>query len=167
METETEIKNEIISVKDIVLRKIDAREVLMRSKKYFALRAIALIALAAFVFLMSASIFNFISFSLRLNQLGYPFAFGTRGFGLFFKFFPWGLLVLDVVFIIALEWLLRTFRFAYQIPSVYILLALVIVSGSIGFGIDRGTSINDRMLYQAQMHHLPRPWNDFYGGFRH
>ena len=163
---EPEIKNET-SIKEIILRKIDAREVSMHSKKYFVLQAIALAALVVLVLIISASIFNFIFFSLRLNQLGFPFSFGSHGFLIFLQFFPWGLLVLDAVFVILLEWLLRKFRFAYLTPSVYILLGLLLIVAAIGFGVDRGTSINDRMLYQADLHRLPPPWNDFYRGFRH
>ena len=139
----------------------------MHSKKYFVLRVIALAALVVLVVGISASICNFIFFSIRLNHPGSPFAGGPHGFGLFLEFFPWGLLLLDIIFIMLLEWLLRKFRFAYMTPSVYLLLGLLLIVVAIGFGLDRGTSINDRMLHQADMHHLPPPINDFYRGFRH
>ena len=163
---ETENNNNQTSIKDIVLHKIDTNEISMHSKKYFALRVIALVALVALVLIISASIFNFIFFSLRLSHQGNPFAGGSHGFGLFLEFFPWGLLLLDVIFVVLLEWLLRKFRFGYLTPSAYILIGLLLVVIGIGFGVDRGTPFNDRMLHQADMHRLPRPMNDFYRGFR-
>ena len=64
---------------------------------------------------------------------------------------------MDIIFVVLLEWLLRMFRFAYRFPSLYVLAVLLFIVAVIGFGVDRGTTVNDRMLRQADMHHLQMP----------
>ena len=48
------------SMKNSVLHKIDAKEVSMRPKSYFILKAVAMVVLAIVVLLVSAFIFSFI-----------------------------------------------------------------------------------------------------------
>ena len=46
------------------------------------------------------------------------------------------------------------------------LLGLIIIAAVIGFSVDRGTPLNDRMLDKADAHHLPSPLGAFYTDLR-
>lgn len=154
------------SIKDTILSKIDSKEISMRTKKYFVGKTVALIALVSAVLIVSAGLFNFIFFSIRIHSHGYLLSFGPQGFSLFLMLFPWWMLVLDAALIVILEWLIRKFRFGYKVPVLYLLLVLLGVAALLGFTTDRITPVNDRLLHRADSHQLPRTINGFYEGFR-
>lgn len=148
-----------------ILQKIREGEVVMRPKLYFTLRAVALVLVTLAVLALSVFICNFIFFTLRLN--GHESLLSRPGgLFLFLRFFPWGLVVLDVALVFLLEWMLRQFKFAYQRPTLYLSLALVAVVLSAGFVIDRGTPFNDRILMRADRGGLPPPFVQIYEGSR-
>lgn len=152
-------------LKEKILAKIREGEVVMRPKVYFTLRAAALMLVALVVLTLSVFICNFIFFTLRLN--GHESLLGRPGgLFLFLRFFPWGLLVIDIALIFLLEWMLKSFKFAYQKPTLYLALALVAVVLSAGFVIDRGTPFNDRVLMWADRGGLPPPFVQIYEGSR-
>ena len=154
------------SIRDTILEKIHSREVLMRPKKVFVIKTIVLIVLAGFILLISAVMFNFIFFTIRLSKHGYLLSFGSQGFWLFLKVFPWGLFVLDIASVIFLEWLLQKFRLGYRIPGLFLLLGLLTVSCLLGFAADRATPLNDRLMQEADMQNLFQPLDAFYTNFR-
>ncbi len=154
-------------MKDRLLRKIDARELLMRPKIYFTLQVAALTLVAIAVLLVSIFIFNFIFFSIRINSRDSLLGFGPRGIWAFLAFFPWMFLLVDVVLVLVLEWLLRKFRSGNRIPALYLLFGLIGLTVVTGLFIDRATGINDRMLLRSDEHLLPPPLDAFYGGARH
>lgn len=152
-------------LKQKILTKIREGEVVMRPRFYFTLKAAALALVALAVLALSVFICNFIFFMIRLNGheslLAHP-----GGFFLFLRFFPWELLALDVALVLFLEWMLKRFKFAYQKPTLYLALALVVVVLSAGFAIDRGTRFNDRVLMRADRGGLPPPFVQIYEGSR-
>ncbi len=154
------------SIKDSILQKINSHEVLMRPKKSFVIKTVVLVLLAGLILLMSAVMFNFIFFTIRLNGQGYLLSFGSKGFWLFLKIFPWGLFVVDIASILFLEWLLQKFRFGYRMPGLFLLLGLLVVASVLGFTADRATPLNDRLLHQADMQHLLPALDSFYMNLR-
>lgn len=145
-----------------VIAKIDAKELTMRSRGYFVLRGVVLVLLAFAVLAISVFICNFILFSLRINEHETLLNFGGRGVIAFLSFFPWGLLALDVILIVLLEYLLRRFRFGYRSPVLYLLIGLLVLTVSVGLFVDRATDVNDRLMRRAHQHTLPAPFNDYY-----
>lgn len=156
-----------IPLRDRIMSQIKSEHISMRPRVYFTLQ-IAAIALVAFlVLLLSVFIFNFILFSIRINSHDAFLGFGPRGIVAFLMFFPWPLLVLDAALIFVLEWLLRTFKFGYRLPIVYVLGAILAITFVTGFALDRGTFLNDHLMERAEgEHHLPPPFNALYGGAR-
>jgi hypothetical protein len=153
-----------IDLKDRILRDIQAGKVSMRPKLYFSLKIAALVMVAFAVVCISIFILNFILFSLRIGSQAMLLGFGPRGFLLFLSFFPWGLLLIDLVLLIVLESLLRRFQFGYRTPTLYLLLGLLALTFSVGFALDKGTGFNDEMLTRARDRHLPPPVGGFYQG---
>ncbi len=152
-------------LKEKILKKIREGEVVMRPKYHFTLRAAALVLVALAVLVVSVFICNVLFFVLRLN--GHESLLGRPGgLLLFLRFFPWELLALDVALILLLEWMLARFKFAYQKPTLYLALALVVVVISAGFALDRGTLFNDRVLMRADRGGLPPPFIQIYEGSR-
>jgi hypothetical protein len=154
------------TIKEAILHKINTKELLMRPKLYFTIKVAAIIILALSVLLISVFIINFILFGIRINSHEMLLDFGPRGWGVFLRFFPWLLLLLDIVLIIILETLVRNFKFGYKIPALYLLLGLLASIGFLGFVIDRGTDVNDRLLVQSDMHRDHPPFMGIYGSAR-
>lgn len=132
-----------------VTEKIKAGKVSMYPRARFVFRAGVLVVLSVVTFLASIAIVNFILFSLHLNNTNELLGFGPRGWGAFFRFFPWGLLVIDIVSIALLVSLLRTFRFGYRTPLLYVLGALMLCVVFLGFALERHTPMN--MLLDREM----------------
>jgi hypothetical protein len=151
-------------IKDQLLDRIKKGEVVMRPKFHFTLKVLATALVAFAVLVISVFIFNFILFSIRINHHDTLLSFGVDGLVAFLFFFPWLLLLVDILLIALLEWLLRQFRFGYTIPVLYLLAGIVVMTAVTGFALDRGTPFNDRMIERAR--HLPAPVGDFYDGAR-
>ncbi len=149
------------NIKDTILGKIRSEQILMRPRLYFTLQVVGSIILALCVFFISIFIVNFILFSLRINGHDAYLGFGPRGVEAFLRFFPWELLVLDAALVVALQWMLRQFRVAYQMPVLYLIGGLIAFSVIAGVGLDRGTQFNDEMLNQADQHQLG-PFDEIY-----
>lgn len=152
-------------LKDRILEEIRHGKVAMRPRAYFVLQvsALAVVALAALV--TSVFIFNFIVFSLRVNHEDLLLGLGPRGWGAFIAFFPWTLLVLDIMLVLALEFLVRKFSWGYKVPMLYLLGGLLVLTILAGVVLDRGTPLNDR-LWRGHRG-LPPPFGQIYRGARH
>lgn len=153
-------------IKDYILRKINTKELSMRPKLFFTLKIVAVAMLAALVLLVSIFILNFILFSIRINSHDALLGFGPRGWSAFAHFFPWPLLILDIIFVTLLGFLLRKFRFGYKTPVLYLLVALLGGSAVLGFVVDRGTGMNERFLRNSDERKGPPPFGDIYGHAR-
>lgn len=164
MENKQEQKN--INMKDNLLKKIRTNEITMRPKYYFIIKIVLIAVVSIIVLVVSVAIFNFISFTTRINGHDSLLGFGLRGFIFFLELFPWLLLIIDIVFVVLLEWLLRRFRFGNKIPVLYLLIAILIIAVSVGLVIDRGTSFNDNFLNHADQHHLPMLLNNYFENAR-
>ncbi|MEK7530798.1 MAG: hypothetical protein AAB573_02925 [Patescibacteria group bacterium] len=143
------------NIKNSILEKIRTKEVSMRPKIYFALRVAALVATSIAMLLVTVFIINFISFSIRINSHEALLGFGPRGIEAFLLFFPWELLAFDIALVLLLVWLMRSFRFGYMTPALYLgagLFALILVSGVL---IDRGSTLNDHFIQSDEWHRPP------------
>ncbi len=154
------------SSKETVLAKIREKSVHMRPKLFFTFETILAGLVAVVILVVSIALVNFILFGLRLNGHESLLGFGPRGLLAFFVVFPWPLLILDVLLVLFLETLLRRFKFGYRSPVLYLLLALLALATSAGLALDRGTSVNDRLLYQADHGGLPSPFGEIYEHMR-
>ncbi|MDB5189987.1 MAG: hypothetical protein JWN49_313 [Parcubacteria group bacterium] len=150
------------TVQERIMAKIQDHELTMHSRLFFVVRVVATALLAFMVLLISIFLVNFLFFTLRVNGHEPLLALGSRGAWLFVQLFPWWLLVLDIVCIVVLENVLRTFKFGYRSPVLYLFLVLVVVASAIGIGLDRGTDVNDRILRHADRGDLPGPLNSLY-----
>lgn len=153
--------NEPSQLKDRILRRIDEQKISMRPKLYFTLQLVSIGIVAAAILLFTIFIFNFLVFSIRINSHDALLGFGPRGLQAFIMFFPWNLLLVDIVLVFVLEWLIRRFRFAYKVPVLYLLGVLCVATVAFGYGIDRG-GFNDDALDRADRHELFGPVGEFY-----
>lgn len=143
-----------------IIEKVNAQissgKVEMRSRAVFVLKSIALVLLSIFVFLASTLIINFIIFAVHMQSADALLQFGPRGWYAFLTFFPWRLLVVDVLGIILLIMLLRTFRFGYRVPLLYIGGAILIAASVFGFVLEQHTPMNDVLMREANRPEMPR-----------
>ncbi len=154
------------SLRDKILGQIKSERIAMRPRLYFTLQLAAVAFVSFLVLIISIFIFNFILFSIRINSHEAFLAFGPRGIVAFLTFFPWVFLIADVLLIVLLEWLLRTFKFGYRLPILYVLGAILLITFATGFVIDRGTPFNDRLMVRAGGPGLPGPLNGMYRDVR-
>ncbi|MBA3732775.1 hypothetical protein H0W91_00130 [Patescibacteria group bacterium] len=142
------------NLKDLVLRKIESGELSMKPKYYFVLKVSLLIFIAFVTFMLSALLVSYILFSLREGGQFFLIGFGTRGLYEFFMVFPWLLLGLDILLLLFLDWLLKSFRFGYNSPIIYLfsgsLLLITVLGSLINF-----TSFHDNMMRRAEGKNLP------------
>lgn len=128
----------------------------MRSRAIFVCKSIALVLLSIFVFLSTTLMVNFIIFSIHMQSTDAFLGFGPRGWYAFLTFFPWMLLVGDVVGALLLIMLLRTFRFGYRMPLLYISGAVLVAASVFGFALERHTPMNDVLIREANRPEMPR-----------
>lgn len=155
------------NIKETILEKISSKEISMRPRYYYWARMFLLGAVSVGIFITSTFILNFILFNIRINSQEDLLFFGVRGWGAFLYFFPWTLLLIDAVLVLALLALLRQFSFGYKNPLLFLLLVMVALIGSVGLFIDRATGINERFMRAAEERRLPPPLHQFYGGVHH
>jgi hypothetical protein len=163
IETEKQQYSESASQK--VLAKIQAHELTMRPKLHFTLKSLALALVAIVILILSVSIGSFILFTIRASHQAALLGFGVSGYVLFFRFFPWTLLTLDILSIITLQWMLRKFRFGYKSPLLYLLLSIVAVTLLVSTVVDRSHG-SDSILRGAHHHGIPFVGNLFDQGRR-
>ena len=155
------------SLRDSIVAKIGAEKITMRPRVYFTIRIAAAAVLSILVLLVSVFIFNFILFSIRINSHDAFLSFGPRGIEAFLRFFPWPLLLLDIVLIALLDRIVRTFKFGYRSPVVYLVGGILLITLLAGLVLDRATPFNDQLMTRAEGdHHLPPLFEELYRDVR-
>ena len=148
-------------MKDRVLGRIKSGQVAMHSQFYFAMRIAALVVVLLLALVVSILLFTFLFFTIRINIHDAMSPLGADWWLMFARFFPWHLLILDILLVAAAEWLMRSFLFAYRSPAVYLLFVLLAFVLALAAFIDHA-GFNDQMLQRARAHRLPEPFSDMY-----
>lgn len=146
-----------------ILNKIESNEIKIETKLHFTLKAILLILVILSILAISIFIFNFILFNVRISNQESLLAFGPRGILAYLRFFPWPMFILDLILIVVLQWIIRSFKFGYKTPTLYMIFGIMILVLLFGSLIDRGTDLNDRILRRADQERLMKPFGRFYG----
>lgn len=154
------------ALREQILREIDSGKVAMRPKLYFSLKVFATISVTISILILSTFLFNFILFSIRINGQDALLGFGPRGIHAFLRFFPWSLLIVDILLVALLGKLIRRFRFGYKTPTLLVLGTVFIGTMLMATFLDRGTHMNDRLFRASRQQHLPSPMNSLYRGAR-
>ncbi len=155
MNTETTKEN----IKGEVLKKIISGEVAMKPKYYFVLKLCLLVLLVALVFLSSIFLLSYIIFNVRIGGEVFLLGFGKQGLYHFIVAFPWIMLILTTILLLTLDWLLKSFRFGYESPILYLFLFTLVIMTLLGSVINF-TSFHKGLMQQAERSKLP-----FGGGF--
>ncbi len=141
-----------------IVEKIEAGAVTMRSPLHFLFKTIVLISALIGVFLTSTVILNFILFSIHHNSHHTLLGFGPLGWGAFLHFFPWALFCIDVVLVSVVLYLLRSFRFGYKTPKLYLIALLAFGVVVVGTVIEKSSEVfNMQVMHRVEEGRLPRP----------
>ena len=138
-----------------ILEAIREKKVSMRPRTYFILRMAALLSIAIAVLIVSVFIFGFIFWSVTMSGQSLLLGFGTPGWLIFLTLFPWWLLLLDVALLILFESLMRQFSFGYRVPVLYLLIALLLGSATIGILLEDFIHVQERIGVRVQNHQIP------------
>ena len=138
-----------------VLEKIERGEVTAHSKNYFRLKVLALVFTISSTFIVSILLCSFILFNLRASGQASLIGFGSHGTLLFFLLFPWKFFLVNIILIILSGLLIRSFRFGYKIPVLYLGGAFIIVMTLIGITLDQLTNLPPSILKNANTHSVP------------
>jgi len=142
------------SISEAVLDKIKSGGVRIKPKLYFVLKTILVVLGGLAIGLFVLFLISFISFALRASGVWFLPEFGLRGFGMFFSYLPWLLILMAALLIIGLETLLKRFTFIYRKPVIYSLLAVILIAFLGGFLIDR-TPFHSGLFLRAREGNLP------------
>lgn len=158
--------NQNNDIKNQVLEKIQTGKINMRPRFYFILGVVSLVVVSIVTLLISSLLVSFMIFSLVASGRLFLFGFGLHGFLMFFILFPWPLLIIEIAFIVLLEWLIKKFKFGYR--SSLSRLVLVILLASIAISVVIGiTPLHSNLQRRAERRNLPLPFvGDFYRGIR-
>ena len=137
-----------------VLEKIHRGDIAPLPRWYFALRVVGVLLLALVILALAAFLASGIMFALRESGEQMLLGFGVRGFETFAELFPWTLLAIMVILAVVLEWALRSLRFAYRTPLLYLFCGVVALTALAGVVLDR-TPLHATLLSQADEHALP------------
>jgi len=147
------LKNEK-SISETVLDEIKRGDIKMKPKIYFILRVfllvLGIIAVSAFILYL----ISFIVFSLRVSGVWFLPGLGMLGVKLFLFSLPWLLIIISLLLIIILEILARYFKFVYQRPIIYSVLAIIIIIVLATFVIGK-TQLHSGLMGRAQQGCLP------------
>ncbi|HNW71440.1 MAG TPA: hypothetical protein PKZ36_00935 [Candidatus Paceibacterota bacterium] len=124
-----------------LFQRIEKEGLKQKSKTYFKLRIVFLVLIIIAIFIISIFLCSFVLFSLRASDQISLIGLGGHGTVLFFKLFPWGLFLLNSALIIWAGLMIRSFRFGYKTPILYLGLGTVFVMTICGVIIDQGTSL--------------------------
>ena len=137
-----------------ILEKIKAGDIKMRSKSYFIVHLVLLIVVAILILLTSSFVISFIFFGIHISGRLFLLGFGWRGLAVFFVTFPWTILLIDILLVIALEWLLKRFQVGYRYPLFYTLGGIVLVTIATAIIINQ-TPLHNLLYHQEQRRQLP------------
>ncbi len=149
-----------------VLDRIHAGRVSMHSRSYFVLRAATVIFVAIFALVLSIFLFNLVLFVLFTGGRAPLLTHGTNGFLFFVRFFPWWILLADILLLVLLRSLVRQYSFSYRRPTLYVVFTILVVVGSLGFLLYHHTDVNERIEHEAHRGRLPPPIRAFYDDAR-
>ncbi|MDR3570778.1 MAG: hypothetical protein P4L81_01080 [Candidatus Pacebacteria bacterium] len=140
-----------------VMDAIHSGRVQMRPRWKFVLSGVLAALGVAILLFTLLFIVSFAIFTLRQTGALFVPEFGMRGVFVFFAALPFILLALLLVFVIVLEVLVRRYRVGYRTPLLVSVLAILIIIGLGGLGIER-TRVHEMILREAMMPgELPPP----------
>ncbi len=144
MNTENKTENQI-NIKEKVLDQIKSGKVSMRSKAYFLVKLGLLTFVTILTTLVSVFLLSFIIFSSSVDGSIFLVRFGGSGLYNFVLTLPWYLLVVDIFLLLFLDLLLKSFRFGYKSPVLYLFIGTFVVVTIVSTSINL-TSFHQRVM---------------------
>ena len=149
------------NIKQEVLKAIESGAVKQRPHWYFVVRGVLIGTGIAIVLCLAFYLASFILFMLQQSGVWFAPSFGLRGWFSFFRSLPWLLVGFSIIFVVALEFMVRRYAFAYREPLSYSVLGIVGVV-FLGSVIIFETSLHRSLFIQAERRGLPPPIASFY-----
>jgi hypothetical protein len=148
-----------------VLEKISRDEVKIHPKTYFRIKFAFLMFLVFLIIAIAIFIASFVVFSFKISGNHLLVGLGPNGWMAFLAIFPWTLFIIDMLLIILLEWLLRSFKFVYKVPIFYLILSTLAIMILSGFVVAQ-TPLHKDLLIQSGNNSLIEPFESLYEGAR-
>ncbi len=142
------------TLKNTLLERIKSGKINMKSKRHFVFQIVILSAIVFLTFVVAVLLASYILFGLHATQESSLLGFGARGIETFILLFPWGLLLLFILLLLALDVLVKRFKFGYHRPFVYLFVISAVSITTIGF-IVAVTPFHGNLLRQAEQKNLP------------
>tara|TARA_Y100000310_G_scaffold223105_1_gene224900 strand:+ start:2118 stop:2813 length:696 start_codon:yes stop_codon:yes gene_type:complete len=131
-----------------ILEKIKSEKIQMRSKQFFALKAVPLISGLIIVFLAGIFILSFAFFIINTKNLLFLTKFGWLGAKGLVIAMPWLLLIIFAIFIILSQAFAKNFSIVYKKPLIYSFAFILILSLCFGLFISK-TPLHNKLSKQA------------------
>ncbi|MEZ4200317.1 MAG: hypothetical protein R3B69_01825 [Candidatus Paceibacterota bacterium] len=142
------------TIKENLIKKIQAGEITMVPRWQFVLRATLGVLGVLIVAVLAVYFLSFVLFTL--NQSGLLFApmFGWSGVMLFVMASPWFIILLTGLFLVVLYILVSQYAFSYRQPLVYSLVGVVLVVVAVASLIHQ-SNMHERMRGFMERHEVP------------
>ena len=147
------MKNEP-DIKTKVLEKIHSGNLHKRPKAYFIAQVTLIVLLSVIALVLSVFVLSFIIFSMHESGVQFLLGFGQRGILAFLALFPWGILILDLLLFVIIDWLFRYFEFGYRVPVLRVFFGTLVLA-VIGSVIIDITPLHSMLLEKADHGGLP------------
>ena len=141
-------------IQERVLARITHGEVAMHSRAYFALRVASAALLSLVTLVLSVFVLSFVMFGVHESGEQFLLGYGLRGLTTFISLFPWFLFVIDIAFILLLEWSLQGFKVGYRLSLMTLFLAVFAGSAVLAFLLAL-TPLHPALLDRADRGELP------------
>ena len=151
--------NEENSIKENIIKAIQAGKVNMKPRWHFVLQTVLLIAGTILAALALLYLVSFIIFVLHQTGSWFVAGFGMHGITEFLMSFPWIIALITLIFLIILEILVRKYSFGYRKPLLITSAAVLVLVVGGGFVV-ANTSFHRGLFDSAEEERLP-----FGGGF--
>lgn len=146
--------NQHSNTEDKILGDIKDGKIKMKPRLYFIAKGILLGFAFGILLLLTIYLASFIIFSIRISGIWFLPFFGNGHFSMILATLPWVLITLAILAIVTLEISAKKFRFVYQKPIAYSLLA--ITSGILLLGLLVGLSpFHARVFHGARQRSIP------------
>jgi hypothetical protein len=137
-----------------ILEAIRSGEMKSRPRWYFVLETTFMITGAIILGLLVLYLASLIVFVLRQTGISSAPSFGIAGWYVFFRSLPWLLILLLIIFMLILAVMVNKYAVAYERPTIYLFVGIVLMVG-IGGVLIGETSFNNDLMTDSQGGGLP------------
>ena len=137
------MKNKFEHLKEKIIHDIESGSLSPKPRWKEIGYSVLTIVLVSAIFALTVAVFVYLFHALRAAGLSSLLGFGWRGIILFLFLVPWGLIAIDILFVMLLMRVIKRFEIGWKVPRLYLAVFFLVTAFTAGYVLDR--PMNDRM----------------------